>query len=137
VPQATSATSRSCGYAPASFPRSCFPAAGRFPPAPGLPDAAVLAWLASASTVVPSRATASSPHTCDHGGRPGAGAGHSRRNSDSSGFSPARRRTPVSAVVAGTCQPAAASAASRPGVISRSTCPYGRWLDRHYPMPGP
>ena len=40
---------------------------------------------------------------------------------------------PVSAVDAGTCQPAAASAVSRPEVISRSTCPYGRWLNRHSP----
>ena len=107
--------------------------AGRRFGAPGTPNAAIFSALASAATVVPSQATASSPHTCDHEDRPGDSAEHNRPNSDFSGFSPIRRRTAVSAVLAGTCQPAAASAPSSPPVSSRSTCPYGRPLNRHNP----
>jgi len=75
--------------------------------------------------VVPSTATTSSPPACDQAARPGDSAEHTRRNTDSSGFSPIRRRTPVSAVVAGTCHPAAASACSSPAVTRRITSPYG------------
>ena len=75
--------------------------------------------------VVPSHATTSSPPRCDHGARPGDSAEHTRRNTDSSGFSPIRRRTPVSAVDAGTCHPAAASARSSPATTRRITSPYG------------
>ena len=88
---------------------------------PRAPNAAMFAALASALTVVPSQATASSPHTCDHGARPGDSAEHSRANNSSNGFSPSRRRSPVSAVDAGTCHPAARSAAASPLDSSFST----------------
>src|SRR2546421_188345 len=57
--------------------------------------------------------------------RPGDGADPPRRNTDSSGFSPTRRRTAVSAVVAGARQPTAASARSAPLVTCRITYGYG------------
>ena len=75
--------------------------------------------------VVPSTATTSSPPRCDQGARPGDSAEHTRRNTDSSGLSPTRARAPVSAVDAGTCHPAAASARSSPAVTCRITSPYG------------
>ena len=75
--------------------------------------------------VVPSTATTSSPPRCDQGARPGDSAEHTRRNTASSGFSPIRVRTAVSAVDAGTCHPAAASARSSPAVTCRITSPYG------------
>ena len=64
--------------------------------------------------VVPSTATTSSPPRCDQGARPGDSAEHTRRNTDSSGFSPIRVRTAVSAVDAGAAHPAAASALHPP-----------------------
>jgi hypothetical protein len=100
---------------------------------PGLPNTAIFSALASAATVVPSQATTSRPPACDHGDRPGDSAEHSRRNSDSSGASPIRRRALLSAVAAGTRQPAAASTVSSPQVSSRSTCLYGQPLNRHNP----
>src|SRR6202021_579168 len=69
----------------------------------------------------------------DHGGRPGGSAEPPRPNNDSSGFSPIRRRTAVSAVLAGTRQPAAASTVSSPQVSFRSTSPYGRSENKHNP----
>jgi hypothetical protein len=89
--------------------------------------------LASAATVVPSQATASSPQMCSHGSRPGDSAEHSRVNSDRSGVSPTRRRTPVSAVTAGARHPAAASGPSSPAVTLPSTRAYGSPLNRHSP----
>ncbi len=89
--------------------------------------------LAGTLTVVPSQATASSPHTSDHGSRPGHSGPATRQNSSSKGRSPSRRRSPVSAVGAGTDQPAAASAPPSPDDSSRSTCRHGRWLYRHRP----
>jgi hypothetical protein len=90
---------------------------------PGLPNAAVFAVLASALTLVPSQATASSPQICDHRSGTGDSGQDSRRNSSSNGLAPTRRRAAVSAVVAGTCHPAAASARPRPLARSRITCP--------------
>ncbi len=120
VPQAISATSRSFGCA-------------ALPLRPGRANAARFSPVAGALIVVPSHATASSPHTCDHGAAAGVSAEHSRPNSSSSGFSPTRRRARVSAVVAGTCQPAAASARERPLASDRTTSPYGKSLNRHSP----
>lgn len=77
----------------------------------------MFAALAATLTVVPSTATTSSPPTCDHASRPGDNAGHNRRNTDSSGFSPSRARALASAVAAGTRHPTPASAASRPAVV--------------------
>jgi len=75
--------------------------------------------------VVPSTATTSSAPRCDQGARPGDSAEHTRPNSDSSGRSPIRARALLSAVVAGTCHPAAASAPPSPAVIFRITSAYG------------
>jgi hypothetical protein len=83
--------------------------------------------------VVPSHATASSPHTSDHGSRPGDRAEHARRNSDSSGLSPTRRRAAVSAVAAGARHPAPDSSASSPRARLPSTDAYGCPLNRHSP----
>ena len=84
-------------------------------------------------TVVPSQATASSPQICDHGAAPGDNAEHNRQNSSSNGLSPSRRRSPVSAVDAGTCHPAACSAPPSPDASSFSTPRYGLSLNRHSP----
>ena len=142
MPHASSVTSRSCGYAASSCRPACScPArAGgpparrrRFFPVPGLPNAAALAALSQALTVVPSTATTSSPPRCDQGARPGDSAEHNRRNSDSSGFSPIRARALLSAVVAGGSQPTAASAARSPAVTSPITSRYGLVLNRQQP----
>ena len=77
--------------------------------------------LAGALTVVPSQAAASSPPICDSGAVPGDSGQASRQNSSSNGFWPSRRRSPVSAVNAGTCHPAAASAPPSPRSALRST----------------
>src|SRR5580698_4014504 len=98
-----------------------------------MPNAAMFSGLAAALTVVPSQATASSPPIWDHGARHGGSTGHSRQNSSSSGLSPSRRRTFVSPVVAGTCHPAAASAARSPVTSSLTTSAYGLSLNRHNP----
>ena len=128
VPHAVSVTSRSCGFAARPCSALSCPAAARcrrFFPVPGRPNAAALAGLSGALMVVPSTATTSSPPRCDQAARPGDSAEHSRRNSDSSGFSPIRARALLSAVDAGTRQPAAASALSSPPVTCRITSPYG------------
>lgn len=105
VPQAISATTRSCGPGGAGGG-----AAGSFGLLflPGAASAAALAGVAATATVVPSTATASSPHTCDQGRVPGDSGEHSRRNSDSKGASPSRRRAAASAVVAGDASPSPA-----------------------------
>jgi hypothetical protein len=113
VPQAASITSRNAGFA--AWPWLL----------PGRPNAAASGGLSQTLTVVPSIATTSRPPRWDQAARPGDSAEHSRRNTDSSGFSPTRRRTPVSAVVAGGCHPAAASARPSPAVTCRITSPYG------------
>ena len=89
--------------------------------------------LAGALTVVPSHATASSPQIRDHGAVPGHSAPPNRPDSSSNGLSPSRRRSPVSAVDAGTCHPAARSAPVSPPASCQSTCRYGRPLNRHNP----
>jgi len=93
----------------------------------------MFAALAGAATVVPSQATASSPQICDHRAVPGDSAPHNRPASSSNGLSPSRRRSLLSAVDAGTCHPAAASAPPSPPASSRSTSRYGRPLNRHSP----
>ena len=120
VPQAITVTSRTCGWCP--------PFA-----APGRPNTATFASLAAALTVVPSQATASSPHTCDHGARPGDSAPHNRQNSSSNGLSPSRRRSAVSAVEAGTRHPAAPSGPASPPASCSSTARYPMPLNRHNP----
>ena len=130
VPHATSAISLAWGnWAPGSRSR----AAGCLLPAPGRPNAAALAGLSGTASEVPSHAVTSSPPRCDHGAVPGDSGEHSRRNTDSRGFSPTRRRAMVSAVDDGNAQPAAPSAASSPAAIDRMTCPYASPLNRHRP----
>ena len=117
VPHAISITSRICGAGRAPF--FC-------PPAPGRPNEAAFASVSATVMPVPSQATASSPATCDHGSRPGDSGAHSRRNTDSSGLSPSRRRAAVSAVVAGAASPS-------PAVTCKNTDWYGNAENRHNP----
>jgi hypothetical protein len=105
VPHAISITSRICGAGRAPC---------RSPAAPGRPNAAAFGSVSATVMPVPSQATASSPATCDHGCVPGDSGEHSRRNSDSSGLPPSRRRAELSAVVAGDASP-------RPAVTCKNT----------------
>ena len=149
VPHAISVTSRACGPGTAPSPSaapSCAPFSSfssfsfflfflvfLFPPAPGRPKTSAFAAVSATPIVVPSQATASSPQICDHGAVPGDNGEHNRRNTDSSGFSPSRRRTPVSPPDDGTRQPTAASFFPSPAVTCPITLPYGLSVNRHSP----